>query len=67
MREFILRAFTDDESEVCKRVGLEEVVRCKDCRYAPHTDINDYWCDKFEKVFCSNWFCADGKRREGSE
>ena len=45
-------------------IDAVEVVRCKDCRYAPHTDINDYWCDKFERVFCSDWFCADGERRD---
>lgn len=46
-----------------------EVVRCKDCKYFHDGIYNgEYWmeCDEYKIALSSdNWFCADGKRREG--
>lgn len=32
-RYFILRTFTDDEAETCKRCNMQELIRCKDCKH----------------------------------
>ena len=43
------------------------IVRCKDCKHGeesllPHLDL---WCNIHEIYCISEWFCADGERREG--
>ena len=39
------------------------VVRCKDCK---HSSFVDRFCYKNSIFVCSgDWFCADGKRRDG--
>lgn len=52
-----------------------ELVRCKDCLY--HTDAYPYdeedelipsnavFCQHFEVIMDKDWFCADGKRKDG--
>lgn len=45
---------------------VEEVVRCKDCKYLNDRDDNILrWC---KRLICGcvkdNFFCADGERRE---
>lgn len=62
MREFILRAFTDDEAETCIRCGLQEVVRCKDCKWRGHEDDSPKWIPCLAIRTNNDWFCADGER-----
>ena len=43
----------------------EEIVMCKDCRYA---DISPSGLIKCRGIFRSKeWYCADGKRKEGAK
>ena len=65
MREFILRTYTDDEAETCKRCGLQEIVRCKDCKHYRKID-NGGICVMLarEEKMTDDWFCADGERRD---
>ena len=73
MREFILRAFTDDEAETCIRCGLQEVVRCKDCSFAffkeglvldGHIFCTKPGTERGNAVKPNDWYCGDGKRSE---
>ena len=66
MRYFILRTFTDDEAETCLRCNMQELVRCKDCKYGEPgacgdgVDCDGVWHD-------ADWFCAAGKRRDDDD
>lgn len=62
-----------DAEEAWNKRTAEEIVRCKECEYAnrltPHSNV--YECaspNAREKIYfqfhASDWFCADGKRRE---
>ena len=71
MREFILRAFTDDEAETCIRCGLQEIVRCKDCVHRGKSEKCVLAAISEEKDFPifmldnrGDWYCGDGKRSE---
>lgn len=47
--------------------GLPEgVVRCKKCKHWWCLDQLDWdgQCDKLQRTTNSDWYCADGKRRE---
>ena len=64
-----------DEVEDMDEVQTEDVVRCKDCKYAHLTydgdckycqlDIDRGYTDATYRD--GNWFCADGERREDDE
>lgn len=49
-----------------------QIVRCKDCMHGKQILITGYngkeyekrYCDKFQHTHESEWFCADGERRE---
>ena len=49
-----------------------DVVRCKDCKYCVKEPNGELYCDILavgyeplgSKKVNSNWFCADGKRRD---
>ena len=43
----------------------DELVRCKDCKWAETSDNQNTWCDHVDHDFChdNDWFCADGERR----
>ena len=47
-------------------LALKSIVRCKDCKHGekcaePH---KDYWCNLYEGYKWSDWFCADGEKKE---
>ncbi len=45
-------------------VDAVPVVRCKNCKYAQHDVMyHDIWCNGIIRQ--PEWFCADGKRRDG--
>lgn len=46
------------------KVGMVEVVRCKDCK---HFDKEQEECTMYGTVInaSADWFCADGERKEG--
>ena len=46
-----------------------QIVRCKDCKFTQEPIIEDYvgkriWCNKLDRYFDNDWFCADGERKE---
>jgi hypothetical protein len=47
-------------------VDAVEVVRCKDCKFGEYDEDfpNQYYCPNWGCAFRSDWFCADGERRE---
>lgn len=62
-REFILNAFNEDGAEYCIKTNMQEVVRCKDCKF--------YWKNSrnADGVVClatprDDAFCSEGERNE---
>lgn len=47
-------------------VDAVEVVRCKDCKYADVLITGNIYCKHFSEwhLHGTDWFCADGERRE---
>ena len=66
MREVIMR-LTPGEFENAENAEiLQELVRCKDCRYWGLTNFiiePTGWCGRQEKPRKPDWFCADGERK----
>lgn len=49
-------------------VDAVEVVRCKDCKYHEDEETGMVYCPNAIGGWVGeNWFCADGKRKEGAE
>lgn len=49
-------------------VDAVPVVRCKDCKYHEDEEIGMVYCpNAFGGWVRENWFCADGKRKEGAD
>lgn len=51
-----------------------QVIRCKDCKYRHESVMYGYVCDKAtypyedsRNVFDGDWFCADGKQKDGEQ
>lgn len=71
MHEFLLRTYTDDEAETCRKCNLVEVVRCEKCKYGitAHGISNGWvlcskpYTERGNAMHQIDWFCADGKRR----
>ena len=60
--------WSDDAVAMMKE---QEPVRCKDCKHGQYEEWNNgecadktVCCDGYE-IHKSDWFCADGKRKEG--
>ena len=54
----------------CARVTMPDIVRCKDCKecYFASNRIQSeqtFACGKYGIDVTPDWFCADGKRKEG--
>ena len=63
----------------CPLKEQKEVVRCKDCKWwdkkddsnygychaCKHGYHSDHWEIGIYRTYKSNWFCADGERKEG--
>lgn len=64
-RYFILKTFTHDEADICKRCNLQEVVRCKDCKHGgmDSTSYPKHWCSAHSEYHEEDWFCADGEHK----
>ena len=72
MKEYVMRY----ENEILQLLPdkMQELVRCKDCKYWSAERINDFnkcrrWINVGVKNFATlgEWFCADGERNEGGE
>ena len=64
-RYFILKTFTDDEAETCKRRNLPELIKCKDCKYYDNrTSVCSHLTGSIAPIVKTNdnWFCTDGQR-----
>ena len=49
-------------------VDAVEVVRCKDCKYHEDEEIGMVYChNEIGGWVGENWFCADGKLKEGAD
>ena len=49
-------------------VDAVPVVRCKDCKYHEDEEIGMVYCPTaFGSWVRENWFCADGKWKEGAD
>ena len=49
-------------------VDAVPVVRCKDCKYHEDEEIGMVYCpNAFGGWVRENWFCADGKWKEGAD
>ena len=70
MTEFIITCDSElkpDGSYDVKR--FRELVRCKDCKYWKRRECGTYGTCESENMnmagfFDSDWYCADGERRE---
>lgn len=63
MKEYVMQ--TNDSGIVTK--VCEEVIRCKDCKYANQSTVQlnvNYYCEIIEGVHEPGWFCAYGERKE---
>lgn len=63
MKEYI--AARDEDGEL---VIEREIVRCKDCKRGSldQSGTKGVWCPAHAEWQDSNWFCADGERKEGA-
>lgn len=57
MKEFII------EVDHPYTQGMQELVRCKDCKWRENTGASTKWLPCMEIKTNGNWFCADGERR----
>lgn len=49
-------------------VDAVPVVRCKECKYHEDEEIGMVYCPNMIGGWVvENWFCADGKRKEGGD
>ena len=49
-------------------VDAVEVVRCRECKYHEEEGIEMVYCSNMIGGWVENeWFCANGKRKEGSD
>ena len=48
-------------------VDAVHVVRCRDCKWCEYPAHNStkYGCKLFDRCVKGDWFCADGKRKDG--
>ena len=67
-RYFILKTFTEDEAETCKRCNMQELVRCKDCKgstdFTDDSKLRGWKCRWHGGFHGGDWFCADGERKD---
>ena len=49
------------------RYEMDELVRCKDCKYYPNGDGATEWLPCREIITPPGWYCADGKKEEKRE
>lgn len=76
MREYIMQVEVGNSP-----ITVQELVRCKDCKYMPTVDGANHNLEFPEDFKCpcqcddcwyswkpdDNWFCGNGKRREDAE
>lgn len=69
MKEYIIKVnesdLTPSERACIKYYHLDELVRCNDCKNGriDTTSYPNYWCSADSKYHKSDWFCADGRKK----
>lgn len=67
MSEYIVKVYGQMPDAIYER-AIEEIVRCRDCKYFTYADAahgDDDWCAKHDHIGWSvNGFCAWGERRQ---
>jgi len=48
-----------------KFIPKQELVRCKDCKFLSSPPGSVMFCEHIHKFVDAEWFCADGKLKEG--
>lgn len=57
-----------DDIEAAPTVDAVEVVRCRECKYHEEEGIEMVYCPNMIGGWVENeWFCANGKRKEGDD
>jgi hypothetical protein len=69
MKEFIVPTEIPEEIEFYEEHKCQEIVRCKDCKrnqkpIIPYLVGTEVWCERLDRYFKNDWFCADGERRD---
>ena len=68
MAEYIIldEFLSEEAKESADAQGyLHELVRCKDCKYETDQSTATKWLPCMDMGRDGNWFCADGKRKDG--
>ena len=72
MKEFIVQAIAQETIDSFDAHNAPELVRCKDCKHRgdKHKCIVAFVTEKQKMPYFfydnrGEWFCADGKRKEG--
>ena len=72
--ELIIPIYKDQITEFDVEISSGELIRCKDCAYAifreglvqhGHIVCTKPFTERWQTEKPSDWFCADGKRKEG--
>ena len=67
MKEYIVQAIAQETIDSFDAHNAPELIRCKDCKYWSEDFYRN--CLKRSGWFRTtpDWFCADGRRKEGGE
>ena len=63
---YIIRLEKFDE-QLDREIGIEEVVMCKNCKYAHMTNGGEYYCNVCVMYLDGDFYCAFGERKEDAE
>ena len=64
-----IRDVAKKELRYTPTIAAVEVVRCGECKYSEESTLpyTDLWCNVREFYCKSNWFCADGRRKNEAD
>lgn len=64
MKEYIVRAISQETIDSFDAHNAPELVRCKDCKWYHQAFANEGRCVNHDNDFHKpDWFCADGERK----
>lgn len=67
MAEYIVNISEEISDDGCQEIlNMKPLIRCKDCTWFHQAFKSEGRCIKHDNDFHDpDWFCADGKRKEG--
>lgn len=69
MKEYIVQAIAQETIDSFDAHNAPELIRCKDCIHYRYYGLSEETVSECTIDHCENpdadWFCADGKRKEG--